>query len=95
MADRSFFLLAYDIADNARRARIAKLMESIGERVQGSVFEAWLTPTELQKIVTRSEKFMKMAEDSLRIYTICEACRPRLKTLGQGKPTPQPSVLII
>ena len=95
MPDRSFFLLAYDIADNKRRAKIAKLMESMGERVQGSVFEAWLTPAEMQKIVTRSEKFMKMAEDSLRIYTVCEACRPRLKTLGQGKPTPPPAVMII
>ncbi len=92
---RPFFLLAYDIADNKRRAKIAKLMESLGERVQGSVFEAYLTPAELQKIVTRSEKVMNMDEDSLRIYTICEACRPRLKTLGQGKPTPPPAVMIV
>ena len=95
MSDRSFFLLAYDIADNKRRAKIAKLMESLGERVQGSVFEAYLTPEELKKIVTRSEKVMIIEEDSLRIYTVCEACRPRLKTLGKGKPTPPPAVMII
>lgn len=95
MPDRSFFLLAYDITDDKRRAKTAKLMESLGERVQGSVFEAWLTPAELQKIVTRSEKIMKMTEDSLRIYAVCEACRPRLKTMGQGKPTPPPALMII
>ncbi len=95
MSDRSFFLLAYDIADNKRRAKIARLMESLGERVQGSVFEAYLTPAELEKIVSRSGKVMKMEEDSLRIYTVCEACRPRLKTLGQGKPTPPPALMIV
>jgi CRISPR-associated protein Cas2 len=92
---RSFFLLAYDIADNKRRAKIAKLMEAMGERVQGSVFEAYLDAAELQKVVKKSEKVMKMEEDSLRIYFLCESCRPKLKTLGQGKPTPPPDTLIV
>ena len=92
---RSFFLLAYDIADNKRRAKIAKLMEAMGERVQGSVFEAYLDAAELEKVVKKSEKVMKMEEDSLRIYFLCESCRPKLKTLGQGKPTPPPDTLIV
>lgn len=95
MSARAFYLLAYDIADNKRRAKIARLMESLGERVQGSVFEAWLSAAELQKIIGKSGKVMKVEEDSLRIYAICEACRPRLKTLGQGKPTPPPASLIL
>jgi CRISPR-associated protein Cas2 len=92
---RSLFLLTYDIADNKRRAKIAKLMEAMGERVQGSVFEAYLDPAELQKVVKRSEKVMKMEEDSLRIYFLCESCRPKLKTMGLGKPTPPPATLIV
>jgi CRISPR-associated protein Cas2 len=95
MHSRSFFLLTYDMRDDRRRNRIARLMESLGERVQGSVFEAYLTPDELQKIFTKSQKIMKLQEDSLRVYTICEACRPRLKTLGQGKPTPPPESAIV
>ena len=31
------YVIAYDISDNARRARVAKRLESVGERVQGSV----------------------------------------------------------
>ena len=92
---RSFYLLAYDISDDKRRAKIAKLMESLGERVQGSVFEAYLDAAELEKILKKSEKIMKMEEDSLRIYFVCDACRPKLKTLGQGKPPPPPDTMIV
>jgi CRISPR-associated protein Cas2 len=95
MTTRSFYLLAYDMSDDKRRAKIAKLMESLGERVQGSVFEAYLNAAELQKIVKKSEKIMKMEEDSLRVYFLCEACRPKLQLLGQGKPTPPPDTMIV
>lgn len=92
---RSLYLLAYDMSDNKRRAKIAKLMESMGERVQGSVFEAYLDAAELQKVMKKSGKIMNMEEDSLRVYFLCEACRPKLKTLGQGKPTAPPDTIIV
>ena len=92
---RTFYLLAYDMTDNKRRGKISKLLESLGERVQGSVFEAYLDAAELQKIVKRSEKIMKLEEESLRIYFLCDSCRPKLRTLGQGKPTPPPTTLIV
>ena len=95
MISRSFFLLVYDVRNDRRRAKIARLMESLGERVQGSVFEAYLTPEELQKIFIKSEKAMNLQEDSLRVYALCETCRPRLKTLGQGALTPPPAAAII
>ncbi len=93
--ERSFFLLAYDITSDRRRAKIAKLMESLGERVQGSVFEAWLTTVELEKLVKKAQKLLNEKEDSLRVYVICAACRPRLKVYGQGSPTPPPVVTIV
>ncbi len=93
--ERSFFLLAYDITSDRRRAKIAKLMESLGERVQGSVFEAWLTAVELEKLVKKAQKLLNEKEDSLRVYVICATCRPRLKVYGQGSPTPPPVVTIV
>lgn len=92
---RSFYLLAYDIADDRRRVKIARWMESLGGRVQGSVFEAYLDPAELDKVLKRSLKLMKTEEDSLRIYFLCESCRTRLKVLGRGKTNPPPAALIV
>jgi CRISPR-associated protein Cas2 len=95
MEERNFYLLAYDIRDDKRRSKIARLMEAYGERVQYSVFEAYLTPLELDKVLKRVRKFLKMDEDSLRIYLLCQACRVKVQKLGCGQSAVPPSVKIV
>jgi len=95
MAERAFFLLTYDIPADRRRAKIARLMEAVGERVQFSVFEAYLTPAELEKLLGRVRKVLDLQEDSLRIYALCQPCRARVRTLGAGQVTPEPGVKIV
>jgi CRISPR-associated protein Cas2 len=93
--ERNFYLLVYDIADNKRRLKIAKACESIAERVQFSVFEAYLTPVELQKLVKQTNKIMKNEEDGLRVYIICASCKAKVRVFGLGKVTPEPGVTIV
>lgn len=95
MSERLFYLLAYDIADPKRLVKIAKIMESIGERVQDSVFEAYLKEAELTKLLKRVERVMVMEEDSLRIYLICASCRTKIRCVGLGKVTAPPGVVIV
>jgi len=93
--ERSFYLLTYDIADPKRLAKVAKYMESIGDRVQDSVFEAYLTPPEVEKLLKKMEKLMAMKEDSLRLYVLCPPCRERVRTVGLGQVTPPPGVTVV
>jgi len=95
MSERSFYLLTYDIADPKRLVKVAKLMEAIGERVQDSVFEAYLSQAELEKLLKKVGRVMEMEEDSLRIYSLCRACRGKIQCVGIGKPTAPPGVVII
>jgi CRISPR-associated protein Cas2 len=95
MAERSFFLLTYDIADPKRLAKVAKAMEAVGERVQDSVFEAYLNESELDKLLKKVQKVMKAEEDSLRVYVLCEACRGKIRCVGQGKVTPPPAAMFV
>ena len=95
MSERSFYLLAYDLADDRRRAKIARLMESVGNRVQGSVFEAYLSAAELEQLIKKSSKIMLMKEDSLRIYFLCSECRARVRAVGVGRITPPPGVMVV
>ena len=92
---RTTYLVCYDIADDKRRLKIAKACESVAERVQFSVFEAYLTFTELAKLVKRTMKVMKKEEDSLRVYTICSACKTKVSVYGLGQVTPEPGVIIV
>ena len=95
MSQPDFYLLAYDIADDRRRAKIAKIMESMGGRVQGSVFEAYLTPANLEILLKKTQKVLKKEEDSLRVYVLCESCRAKVRAIGLGQVTDPPGVMIV
>ena len=58
--DRLFILIIYDITNNSKRVKFAKLLLGYGFRIQKSAFEAVLTKT----------KFVDKEEDSIRIYQI-------------------------
>jgi len=93
--ERSFYVIVYDVVDDRRRLKVARHLESLGERVQKSVFEVYLTPGELEKCLRRLSRLIKEQEDSLRVYDLCAACRARVRSLGQGRVTPPPGVIIV
>jgi len=95
MPDRAFYVLTYDIANDRRRLKIARLLERYGERVQYSVFEMWLTPEEWQKIHRQLQRLLEESEDSLRVYRLCAACRQRILTLGQGETLEAPGIVVV
>ena len=95
MADRGFYVIAYDIVDDKRRAKTARYLEAVADRVQGSVFEAYLTQAELEKLLKKLCKVLAAKEDGLRVYALCSACRERIRTEGLGKVTPPPGVRIV
>ena len=70
--DKQFILIIYDITDNRRRLKFAKLLEGYGKRVQKSAFEAMLTPSSYEKLVSQIPSYIdyKKGEDNVRIYRI-------------------------
>lgn len=95
MDERGFFLLTYDIAANKRRAKIAKAMEAVGERVQFSVFEAYLTRAELEKLMKKVQKLLDAEQDSVRVYGLCGACKGKVKHYGRAEPIEAPGLRIV
>lgn len=73
-------LLAYDVATTTvegrrRLRRVAKVCEGFGTRVQKSVFELVLNPSELPLLLNRLRKEIDVNEDNVRIYRL-EASAP-------------------
>lgn len=81
-----YYVLSYDVSDDRRRARIAKLMKGHGMRVQKSVFECSLEPDRLKRLIERAAKLLDKHTDSLRLYALCESCKDKIGFCGCGEP---------
>jgi CRISPR-associated protein Cas2 len=91
-----FYLVAYDIPDDQRRTKVAKILEDFGDRVQYSVFEMELDrPGQLDEMQGRLEATVDPQEDSVRIYFLCQGCRAKIALLGQGKVYQDEDVYIV
>lgn len=66
---KTFVLVIYDIADNKRRTRFAKLLSGFGYRVQESAFETMLAKRHLNMLTDKIASF-QVEGDNIRIYKI-------------------------
>lgn len=80
-------VVAYDIADDRRRNRVASELENFGQRVQYSVFECHLTQAQLKMLQGRLASLIVEAEDRVRYYTLCERDMGRILIDGFGEVT--------
>jgi len=94
--DELFYIVAYDIPDDRRRTQVAKILEDFGDRVQFSVFELLLdSPRRLAILRTRLLRAIDLEKDSVRIYSLCAACRPGVEILGLGTTTENPRAYVV
>lgn len=80
-------LITYDVntqdAQGSRRLRkVAKVCVNYGQRVQNSVFECLLSPTELCIVRSQLLNVMDEKKDSLRIYNLGSSYKTRIEHYG-------------
>lgn len=68
-------LITYDVKTsskkgNRRLRQVAKICTNYGQRVQNSVFELNIYPSDLVKIKSQLKKVIDLEEDSIRIYNL-------------------------
>ena len=81
-----FYVVAYDIGNDRRRTKVAKILEDFGDRAQYSVFEMDLDHLErLGELRRRLESAIDPATDGVRMYFLCKGCRDKATLLGQGQ----------
>ena len=76
------YIIAYDIADNKRRLRVAKTLESWGYRIQESVFQLRLDNATLARVRSSLAALISEGDDVIHIYPICSSCADRADILG-------------
>lgn len=84
-------IVTYDVstetaAGRRRLRRVAKVCESMGQRVQKSVFECLVNEMQLEALERTLLAEIDQAEDSLRFYRIAEPVEVRVKQYGAFRP---------
>ncbi len=64
-------VICYDIADDRRRNRVARLLEGHGERVQESVFECHLDAARVRQLKAAVDAAIDPHADRVRYYSLC------------------------
>ncbi len=76
------YLISYDIPDDKRRSKVAKLLEGHGIRVQYSVFECDLSHANYAQLRRAMEYLLNHEEDNLRVYRMCASCTDHIERIG-------------
>lgn len=83
-------IAAYDVREDDRRARLAAVLQSMGDRVQKSVFVLLLDESELAELQARSLQIIDADTDSFLIFRQCSSCWNKKVEVGQAS-TPSES----
>lgn len=89
---RMLILVIYDIVDNKKRTKFAKLLLGYGDRIQKSAFEANLTKQQYNKLVNEIPKFCSET-DSIRVYRIIG--EGRILSWGKVIDTDEDDIILI
>lgn len=83
-------IVCYDVSTETsegrrRLRRVAKTCESIGQRVQKSVFECRVDAMQLENLERRLLKIIDAGQDCLRFYRLTEPVDLHIKEYGNFK----------
>ena len=76
------YVICYDVPSDKRRTQVAKNLDSYGDRVQYSVFEAVLSRKLFDAMIADVREIMDPEKDRVMVYTLCASCAGKRIMLG-------------
>lgn len=80
-----FWIVSYDIPNDKRRSKIAKILEGYGRRAQYSVFECEIDDEKREKLERALQREIDAEEDDIRFYPMNRADLKRVRLLGRAE----------
>jgi CRISPR-associated protein Cas2 len=77
-------VVAYDVVDDNRRARLAKFLSGYLDRVQKSVFEGVLEERRFLEMKAGIAERVDQTLDAVRIFELCRRCVETVEVIGLG-----------
>lgn len=82
---KRLWVASYDIADDRRRRRAARVLLARGDRLQESVFECPLRAEQLPALAARLRGLLDAGDDRLALIPVCRDCQRRALGYGLGR----------
>ena len=79
---RTLYLVAYDVCEPHRLARVGRYFKSYRVAGQKSVPETWITPTELRTILADLDQLLDTEIDRIQLIALDPRMQPRC--MGQA-----------
>lgn len=83
-------IIAYDISDDHRRARVAAILQAYGDRIQRSVFLTTVDTGLLTETRERISQIINSDTDSVYVFRQCADCWDALGIHGQATAAEKP-----
>ena len=92
---RHLYVFCYDISNDRRRRRVARVLEEIGLRVQESVFECWLGAGEESRRAKELLRLIDPRDDLLTWYRLTHDEAAAARVLGCGGVPQEPGCIVL
>ena len=95
-----FVVITYDVNTESKEGKdrlrkVAKICTNYGQRVQNSVFECILEPSQYKLLQSQLEENINIKTDSIRIYHISNNFHQKIIHIGKENIINQTKILIV
>ena len=91
---KQHYVVCYDVLDDRRRQKIAKILLDYGTRVQKSVFELYIVGSDFIACIEKLQLSIH-EEDAMRIYVLSKVDYSRTMVIGTAEKHEELSFIII
>ena len=82
-ANKHFCVIAYDTPSASRRRKMVKALEEYGKRINYSVYECMLTPSQEKNLLGVIEKLVVKGKDQVAVYRLCLDCFSKISYIPE------------
>ena len=95
MAEKTLYVIVYDISNNKRRTKLHTALKNYGSPVQCSVFECLLEKSEYNQLKQSVRKLIRPRIDHVRYYPICGTCRRKIEIIGRTEVVAEKDIIVV
>jgi CRISPR-associated protein Cas2 len=89
------YFVCYDLSDDRRRERMARVLLDYGKRIQESVFRMDLDEELHERMMVRLRREVDESWDCVHVFSLCKNCVGKVVVIGRAEMPIDPDFVIV